>query len=167
MKHLFTIGHSSHTMAAFLEMLEAHSIQVVVDVRSAPYSKYVPQFNKSEVEKAIIAAGFKYIFMGDAIGGKPTDPEFLEASGGVSYEKIASSEKFLQGMERLEKGINDGWIIALMCAEEDPLKCHRHLLIARELELRRNISVRHIRSDGGQVWAGEYFTVQPEQQKLF
>ncbi|MCK9294322.1 MAG: DUF488 domain-containing protein [Desulfobulbaceae bacterium] len=120
---------------------------MVVDVRSAPYSRYVPQFNKRNIQSAIQDAGLKYVFMGDEIGGKPSDPGYCDANGKALYCRIAESEKFRQGLDRLKKGLADGWKIALMCAEEDPGKCHRHQLIAKELML-QHITVRHIHGDG-------------------
>jgi len=163
-KQIFTVGHSNHDMATFLQILSDNFIQVVADVRSAPYSKYVPQFNKREIEKAACDAGFKYVFMGDVIGGKPTNHEFKDANGKVMYGRIALSDNFQQGITRLTKGLQEGWSIALMCAEEDPFKCHRHLLIANELELKRNVPVWHIRSDGTRVRARQYLHGQSAAQ---
>ncbi|MCB2182610.1 MAG: DUF488 domain-containing protein [Desulfobulbaceae bacterium] len=148
-------------------MLKKNTIQVVVDVRSAPYSRYVPQFNKGDIQHALQHAGFRYIFMGDAIGGKPSDPLFLDQNGIADYAKIAQSKKFRQGIDRLLKGLADGWVIALMCAEEDPLKCHRHLLIARELELRHNVIVWHIRCDETKIRAKQFFEASCRQLRLF
>lgn len=167
MKQIFTIGHSNHEVAAFLQILSNNFVQVVVDVRSSPYSKYVPQFNKREVENIFAEAGFKYIFMGDAIGGKPTDPEFVDDSGKAIYEKIARSDKFQEGIIRLQNGLRAGWSIVLMCAEENPLKCHRHLMIAKELEFNQKIPVWHIRADGSHTRAKEHLNKHPEQLMLF
>jgi len=153
---IFTIGHSNHDVATFLTLLKDNSIQVVVDIRSSPYSRYVPQFNKKEIEGTFTAAGFKYIFMGAAIGGKPSDPQYIDSNGKVDYGKLAESENFQQGLNRLSRGLQDDWLIALMCAEEDPFKCHRHLLIANELELNRNVPVWHIRSDGSRIRAKKH-----------
>ena len=164
---IFTIGHSNSDVSTFLKLLKDNSIQVVVDVRSAPYSRYVPQFNKKEIESALTAAGFKYIFMGDAIGGKPTDQQFIGLNGKVNYGKLAESEKFQLGLNRLSRGIHDNWLIVLMCAEEDPFKCHRHLLIANELELNRNVSVWHIRSDGSRIRAKKHLEEYNGQLRLF
>jgi uncharacterized protein (DUF488 family) len=164
---IYTIGHSNQDVATFLQLLKDNAIQVVVDVRSAPYSRYVPQFNKKEIEAAVIGAGLKYIFMGDAIGGKPSDPQYLDADGKVMYDKLAAAKRFQQGLNRLTKGLVDGWSIALMCAEEDPLKCHRHHLIARELEIKHNIPVRHIRSDNTKIRAKELFEKGAGQLELF
>ena len=166
---IYTIGHSNQDSSTFLQLLIDNAIQVVVDVRSAPYSRYVPQFNKKEIEAAVIDAGLKYIFMGDVIGGKPSGQQYLDANGKVMYDKIAIEQSFQKGLERLAKGLNDGWVIVLMCAEEDPLKCHRHHLIAHELETKRNIPVWHLRSDGKRIRAKDFFTESPTttQWKLF
>ena len=153
---IFTIGHSNNDVATFLKLLRGNSIQVIIDVRSAPYSRYVPQFNKREIENTITNAGVKYIFMGNTIGGKPTDPQFTDQNGKVSYGRLAESENFQKGLNRLNKELQNDWLIALMCAEEDPFKCHRHFLIAKELELKRNVPVWHIRSDGSTIRAGKY-----------
>ena len=164
---LFTIGHSNQDVPTFLKLLAANSVQVVVDVRSAPYSRYASQFNKTEIQTAITAAGFTYSYMGDVIGGKPTDPEYLDANGKVIYEKLSESEKFQKGLERLQTGLSAGWAICLMCAEEDPLKCHRHLLIANELEFKRDVSVWHIRSDGTKLRARGHLIAESGQLRLF
>jgi uncharacterized protein (DUF488 family) len=164
---IYTIGHSNQDVATFLQLLKDNVIQVVVDVRSAPYSRYVPQFNKKEIEAAITDAGLKYVFMGDAIGGKPSDPKYLGVHGKIMYDKLAAAATFQQGLDRLTKGMTDGWTIALMCAEEDPFKCHRHLLIANELELKRKIPVWHIRSDNSPIRAKEHLENMSGQMELF
>ncbi len=164
---VFTIGHSTHDVATFQKLLTDNAIEVVVDVRSAPYSRHVPQFNKKDAQAAIVDAGVKYIFMGDSIGGKPTDSEFLDLSGKVIYSKLAASKVFQHGLNRLAKGLQGGWLIALMCSEENPLKCHRHLLIANELELKKDISVWHIRSDGSRERAKKHLDDYSGQMRLF
>jgi uncharacterized protein (DUF488 family) len=164
---IYSVGHSNHDLAVFLKLLKEHAIQVVADVRSSPYSRYVPQFNKKEIEAAVTAAGLKYVFMGDAIGGIPTDPFYIATCGTVMYEKLTASDMFQQGLDRLANGLLAGWIIALLCAEEDPFKCHRHLLIARELELKRNIPVWHIRADSTKIRAKKLLEASSGQLKLF
>jgi uncharacterized protein (DUF488 family) len=164
---LFTIGHSSHRIESFLELLYARKLQVVVDVRSAPYSRYRPQFNRRQIEESLKLSGFRYLFMGDLIGGKPTDPTLLDSRGRVDYLKLAAGENFRHGLDRLEKGLAAGWRIALMCAEEDPLKCHRHWLIARELELGCRVRVYHLRADGTELRAMDHFGGGPAQLEMF
>ena len=164
---LYTIGHSNHDLATFLKLLKDNGIQVVVDVRSAPYSRYVPQFNKKEIEAAATAAGVTYVFMGDTMGGKPSGLQDLQANTRGRYDKLAAADTFQQGLDRLINAVAAGWIIALMCAEEDPRKCHRHLLIARELELKRNIPVFHIRSDNTRIRAKSRLHNNTVQLELF
>ena len=164
---IYTIGHSNHDPATFLKLLTNNDIQVVADVRSAPYSRYVPQFNKREIGAGIKEAGLKYVFMGDVLGGKPSDPQYRQANLKIMYDRLAASRTFQQGLDRLMRGLAAGWVIALMCAEEDPVKCHRHLLIAKELELKRNIPVWHIRSDNTRIRARSHFETNSVQRELF
>ena len=164
---IYTIGHSNRDMKKFLALLKDNAIQVVVDVRSAPYSRYVPHFNKKELENDVNDAGLKYIYMGDVIGGKPSGSQYRDTIGKGVYTQLAAAETFQQGLDRLIKGMNDGWAIALMCAEEDPSKCHRHHLIAHELEMKRTVPVWHIREDGTKMRAKKLFEDMSGQLKLF
>lgn len=166
MNSIYTIGHSNHTAEIFLSLLQAGGIQVVVDVRTAPYSRYVPRFNKLEIERTLVRAGFKYLYLGDMIGGKPTDSAFHDQDGKVNYRKLAASRKFQAGIDRLVKGLGHVRLV-LMCAEEDPRHCHRHLLIARELELGRQIAVNHLRADGSSLRALDLLGSTPRQMELF
>ena len=165
-KELYTIGHSNHTAEAFCRLLAAHEIQIVVDVRSAPFSKYVPHFNKKEIAPALTGQGFQYLFMGDMVGGKPADPKWYDAKNKVRYDLLAQSITFRQGIQRIVKGIAQEYRIVLMCAEENPLTCHRHLLIARTFEQEENTTVLHIRNDGTMLKACN-FLESTEQLKLF
>ena len=144
---LFTIGHSNHAMEDFIDLLRHHKIQVLIDIRSQPYSKHVPQFNRKELEAAIKSARIKYLFLGRELGGRPEGEEFYDAEGYVLYNRLADSPLFLEGISRLEEGIRKGFRIALMCSEEDPKDCHRRLLVARVLS-NRGIEVYHLRSNG-------------------
>lgn len=167
MKAIYTIGHSNHDLDTLLALLQNHGIQVVVDARSAPYSRYVPHFNKKEIENILTRKGLKYVFMGDVIGGKPSGSYYSDPAGKTDYEKLAATESFQQGLNRLIKGMNQGWVIALMCAEEDPDRCHRHHLIAQELEMKRDVPVIHIRADNTQVRAKKLLENSSGQLKLF
>jgi uncharacterized protein (DUF488 family) len=163
---LFTIGHSNHSLDFFIELLRRYDITAVADVRSAPYSRYVVHFNKGDIEQALRSRGIQYIFMGDVIGGKPSDSSLYKPDGAVRYDALARLATFQAGLDRLLKGLAGGWRIGLMCAEEDPCKCHRHLLIAKEIEKERKIPVRHIRADGTLLRAIELFNT-PSQLQLF
>ncbi len=143
-----TIGHSNHTLEHFMALLHGAGIQVLVDVRSSPVSAYCPHFDREPLQRALRAAGLQYVFLGAELGGRPEEAEFYDPAGYVSYEKMASSPRFLAGIDRvLETAARR--TVALMCGEEDPATCHRHLLVARVLA-GRGVAVQHIRGDGTQ-----------------
>jgi uncharacterized protein (DUF488 family) len=143
---IFSVGHSNHPLEKFLSLLRASFIDVLVDVRSHPYSRYNPQFNTKALQDSLSKAGIKYLFFGKELGGRPKDDGFYGEDGNVDYSKLARSPLFIEGIDRLEKGIAD-YRIAIMCSEENPNNCHRRLLITPELE-KRGIKVLHIRGDG-------------------
>lgn len=145
-RRVFTIGHSNHEEQAFLDLLQRHQIEVVADVRSQPYSKYTTQFNSDQIKQALAEAGISYVFLGRELGGRPEEPEFYDDEGHVRYDRVSSSPRFLQGIERLQKGIQK-FRVALMCSEENPAECHRNLLVGRVLG-RRGVTLVHIRGDG-------------------
>ncbi len=146
MRQLYTIGHSSHTPEHFIELLQRHGIEVLVDVRSAPYSRYSPHFDREPLRDLVTAAAIKYLYLGDAIGGRPKDESHYDLDGHARYAKVAGSPDFLGGILRLERGA-DEFRVALMCSEEDPTHCHRRLLIGRVL-CERGHTMIHIRGDG-------------------
>jgi uncharacterized protein (DUF488 family) len=143
---LYTIGHSNHSEEKFLALLQQHQIEVLVDVRSQPASRYNPQFNEGQLKRSLQAAGIRYLFMGDSLGGRPVGDEFFDDEGHALYHRMAKSPVFLAGIERLERGAAQHRV-AIMCSEEDPAICHRHLLVTRVIS-GRDIDVRHIRGDG-------------------
>lgn len=145
-RRVFTIGHSNHPLETFVALLKQHGTEVVADVRSQPHSKYASHFDAPELKQSIPAAGIRYVFMGREIGGRPDGAEFYDEDGYVLYERLADSASFVEGIARLERGINQ-CKIALMCGEEDPSGCHRRLLIGRVL-VDRGIATYHIRGDG-------------------
>ncbi|MEW6186949.1 MAG: DUF488 domain-containing protein [Thermodesulfobacteriota bacterium] len=142
---IFTIGHSTHTLKDFVTLLTKHCITAVADVRSSPYSRFNPQFNKETLEGDLRKNGIKYVFLGHELGGRSDDPTCFE-KGRVSYSRLAQTELFKSGLDRLILGIKD-YRIALMCAEKDPLQCHRTLLVARAL-VERGVVVVHILANG-------------------
>lgn len=143
---IFTIGHSNHSLEAFLALLAGNRIDVLVDTRTQPHSAYSPHFNRAELTDAVTAAGVKYLFLGKELGGRPSGSEFYDDDGRVLYYRLAESELFLAGIARLEKGIQE-FRVALLCSEEDPQVCHRQLLVGRVLS-ERGVTLRHIRGDG-------------------
>jgi len=149
---VLTIGHSSHSMERFLELLHSAGVTAVADVRSAPYSRHVPQFNYDPVKTALRRAGVAYVHLGNELGGRPRDPSQYR-NGVVDYEAIAATPTFRSGLQRLLDGAATHRV-ALMCAEADPLECHRCLLIARALAA-RGVPVRHLLSDGAKTTQAE------------
>ncbi len=144
-KTIFTIGHSTHPVDAFVDLLRRHGVTALADVRSAPYSRFNPQFNREALEQALDANGIKYVFLGRELGARPVDPG-LYKDGEVQYDRIARSELFQAGIERVVRGAGE-YVIAVMCAEKEPGECHRGLLVAPAL-VGRGLEVRHILADG-------------------
>ncbi len=146
MIQLFTIGHSNIQIEEFLELLRRHGVEMLVDVRTAPYSRYCPQFNRAALQRALEAAGLCYHYDGEALGGKPADENLRREDGTPDYDKIAGSAVYQDGLERLE-ALAAAQRVAIMCSEADPDRCHREKLIARSLRA-RGVKVTHIRPDG-------------------
>jgi uncharacterized protein (DUF488 family) len=146
MLRIYTIGHSSHPADHFSELLQQHQIEVLVDTRSSPYSRYSPQFDREPLRELVGAAGVKYLYLGDVIGGRPKDESHYDEHGRARYGAMGKSEEFLEGIARLEKGAAE-FRVALLCSEEDPAHCHRRLLIGRVL-VERGAELLHIRGDG-------------------
>jgi uncharacterized protein (DUF488 family) len=143
---IYTIGHSNHTIDRFIELLRAAGVEMVVDVRSQPFSRYSPHFNSSLLAADLRTAGVDYLLRGDVLGGRPSDPAFYDAQGYVLYSEIARRPDFLRAVAEAE-GLAEGRRVALMCSEEDPVVCHRKLLLARVLRS-RGACVLHLRGDG-------------------
>ena len=145
---VYTIGHSNQPVEAFLDLLRQHAIDVIADVRSSPFSRFVPRFNKRELQTIVRDAGFQYVYLGRELGGRPDfDSDLIDDEGHAIYGLIAETDDFNQGIRRLREGISR-YRIAMMCSEEDPTDCHRRLLVARVLILDHGINVCHIRGDG-------------------
>ena len=142
---IYTIGHSTHTGEDFLKLLATHGIEVVADVRSRPYSRFNPQFNRDALLSRLEEAGRRYLFLGQELGGKPQDPDRPLADELV-WGYIRSRPQFREGLAKLLAEARHAKV-CLLCAEADPARCHRGQLLAPELESRR-VEVRHILADG-------------------
>jgi uncharacterized protein (DUF488 family) len=141
-----TIGHSSQSYEEFATLLRNHGIEVVVDVRSAPYSRFAPQFDRELLNRSLIQSNIKYLFLGRELGGRPDQAGYYDAQGHVLYGRIVSDPMFSAGIDRLERGISE-FRLALMCGEENPAHCHRRLLVGRVL-MERGHQLLHIRTGG-------------------
>jgi len=146
MSTVYTIGHSAHSFEELVSLLKGGLIQVVVDTRSAPYSRFAPQFDREILQRELPRAGIKYLFLGTELGGRPENPGYYDAHGHVLYSRITRDTAFGVGIERLERGMA-AFRVALMCGEEDPAHCHRRLLVGRVMA-ERGHEMLHIRGDG-------------------
>jgi uncharacterized protein (DUF488 family) len=146
MSSFFTVGHSNHEIEVWLAVLRQHGVEVTVDIRSSPYSKYVPQFDKELMQRSLEQAGIRYLFLGAELGGRPANPAYYDPKGRVLYSRLREDARFKAAIERLETGM-ERFRVALVCGEEDPAHCHRRLLIGRVL-VERGHTMTHIRGDG-------------------
>lgn len=143
---IFTVGHSTHPLEHFISLLSLHGITALCDVRSKPYSRMNPQFNRDELKKVLPRYGIKYLFLGRELGARSDDPACYEG-GKVQYDRLARTDLFQHGLTRIQEGMRRGFRIALMCAEKEPLECHRTILVSRHLAALR-IEIQHILADG-------------------
>jgi uncharacterized protein (DUF488 family) len=142
---VFTIGHSTHSSEYFIGLLRKHGVTALCDVRSHPYSKISPQFNRETIRETLRQHGIVYVFLGGELGARSTNPSCY-VSGKVQYERLSETDIFRRGLTRVSEGIKK-YQLALMCAEKDPLDCHRSILIARRLE-RDGMTIQHILGNG-------------------
>lgn len=125
---LFTVGHSVHPIDHFISILKKNEINAIADVRSSPYSRFTPHFNREALKESLKSEGIQYVFLGDELGARRNEPQCYER-GKVIYQKVAILPSFLKGVERLQEGASK-MRVAIMCAEKDPLTCHRTVLVA-------------------------------------
>ena len=142
---VLTVGHSTHALEAFVALLRQHGVTAVADVRSAPYSRFNPQFNREPLAEALGSEGVRYVYLGKELGGRSEDPACHEG-GRIRYDRVAATQSFRSGLARVVDGATR-YRIALMCAEKEPLHCHRTLLVARALD-EQGVDVAHIHADG-------------------
>ncbi len=145
MNPILTIGYSLHEIGAFIDLLRRHGVDAVADVRSHPYSKRLPDYSKADLQRALKAAGIQYVFLGQQLGARRSERECY-VDGQARYELIARTPAFAEGIARLQAGAAK-MTPCLVCAEKDPITCHRTVLVCRELA-RLGLDVRHILEDG-------------------
>lgn len=145
MSVLFTIGHSTHPIEVFVGLLKQHAITALADVRSHPYSRHFPQYSQEALKAALAREQIAYVFLGKELGARSENPACYR-QGKVQYELLAQEPQFAVGLERLRTGM-ERFRIALMCAEKDPLDCHRAVLVARRV-YESGTPVEHIHADG-------------------
>lgn len=145
-RRLLSVGHSIHEIDAFLKLLGEAGITAVADVRSHPSSQRLPQYNGPELKQKLLEHGVAYVFLGDLLGGRPDRPSLYDAEGRVDYWRVRATPEFQQGLDRLSSGLEQH-TVAMLCSEEDPLECHRGLMIAPALA-ERGVPTWHLRGDG-------------------
>ncbi len=146
MTDLFTIGYATYDIKLFIKVLRKFNISAVVDVRSSPYSQFKPEFNKETIQSVLKTNNMAYVFLGNYCGARVEDPSCY-VKGKVDYNLVAKNQKFKEGLKRIITGMKK-FRIALMCAEKDPITCHRTILICRNL-ISPEIEIKHILSNGG------------------
>lgn len=142
---IYTIGHSNHELADFLALVDQRGVEVIADVRSSPYSRRYPQYQHDALRASLQAHDLRYVFLGRELGARREEAACY-VDGQARYERVAALPAFGEGIRRLLEGARE-YRVALMCAEADPLDCHRAILVARHLK-RQGAEVRHILRDG-------------------
>jgi uncharacterized protein (DUF488 family) len=140
---IFTVGHSTHTIERFTSLLRRYGVTAVADVRSSPRSRINPQYNREVLKWSLREQGVEYVFLGDELGARPAD-RACYVNGEARYDLISKTEKFKSGLDRIREG-SSRFDVALMCAEQDPITCHRTILVCRHLE---EYDIRHILPNG-------------------
>src|SRR5262249_14725168 len=143
---LFTIGHSNHPIERFVELVRGAGITAIADVRSTPASRRYPWFNQTRLARRLAQEDLAYVPLGEALGGRPRDPRLYRDDGVADYDAMARSDEFRTGLDRVKEGTRR-YRVCLMCAEREPLDCHRCLLVARALA-ERGFAIGHVLADG-------------------
>jgi hypothetical protein len=143
---LFSIGHSNHDLPRLIELLQKAGVNAVADVRSHPFSQRHPKFNRPDLQWGLHEQEITYAFLGDLLGGRPRQASLYDPEGRVDYERMRSTAQVQTGLERLAEAL-DNFKVAMLCAEEDPLDCHRGLMITPALG-EMGIVPCHLRGDG-------------------
>jgi uncharacterized protein (DUF488 family) len=143
---ILTIGHSNHPVERLLSLLHQHDVQMLADVRSQPYSRFAPQFNRELLEPVVTNAGIRYLFVGEELGGRQLGKITAIQERLAAYERLSAAHQFQRGLSRVLDEA-EACVVALLCAEEDPTACHRRVWVARALH-ERGATVAHVRGDG-------------------
>lgn len=162
LRYLLTIGHSRHPLADFLGLLARHQVDVLVDVRSHPVSRFSPQFSRHALERALSSAAIGYQFQGDALGGRPRSPACYRPDGTLDYDLVEAQDFYQRGIAELLASLPRARVCVL-CAEEDPSDCHRRQLITRTVA-GRGVAVHHIRGSGALEAEADLRAREPPRQ---
>lgn len=163
---LWTVGHSNHELDAFTQLIVAAKIEFLVDVRSYPYSRFAPHFNREELQPAMEQRGIRYLFLGETLGGRPHDDDHYDDEGHALYGPMAELPAFGEAIDRLLRGARDRRL-ALMCSCGQPKDCHRRLLVGKVL-CDRGAELCHILPDGSRISEHSVTLTSPvDQDALF
>ena len=143
---IYTIGHSNYTIEKLIDMLHYYNINCVVDIRGTPYSKYNVQFDKETIRYTLNKAGFIYIYMAKELAAKRVNKQSYNEEGYSDFEKVINEKEFIEGIERLKNGCDKGYKIALLGAMQEPIRCHRAILVGKALR-KYGFNVKHILDD--------------------
>jgi len=146
MTTLLTIGHSNHPIERFVALLETYGVTAVADMRSVPYSRAQPQFNRELLQSVLVRSRIGYVFLGEDLGIAAPDWR-CRVDGRVDFTRVARSEAFLRGVQKVEAEMRR-YRLTMMCSEGEPLQCHRSILLSRHLAA-TGVQVQHILPDGG------------------
>lgn len=142
---LFSVGHSNYEIDVFISLLQKHGVTAVADVRSHPYSRFLPHFNRTALQESLTKEGIRYVFLGRELGARPSNQDCY-VDGKAVFERIAATEAFHEGVQRVLKGLKKHKL-SLMCAEKDPLTCHRAVLVCQHLR-HFDLDINHILKNG-------------------
>ncbi len=163
---LYTIGYGSRAIEELIGLLQRYNVEYVVDVRSQPYSRFKPEFSKDALQERLKQAGISYVFMGDALGGRPSDRSCY-VNGKVDYAKCREKPAYQDGIKRLHAALDKNLTVALMCSEARPQECHRSKLLGGTLA-EQGVQVKHIDENGDIKTQQEVITeLTHGQQTLF
>ena len=143
---IYTVGHSTHQIDYFLELLNKYSINCIIDVRSIAASSYNPQYNKEPLSIFLKKNNITYMHFPEEFGARHSDPDLLDEDGKVDFEKVRKSYSFKNGIDRIWQGLKKNFVISLMCSESEPFDCHRFSMVSIALE-KEGFNVKHILKD--------------------
>lgn len=145
-KVLLSIGHSQHKIDFFISLLREHNVNYILDVRSTPYSQFAAEYNRESIKTILESNGIAYTFMGNYFGARPSDYSLYSPNGYLDFEKVANCLNFRKAFANVMKGAGQGYRIAFMCTEKDPVECHRAILVTNAF-YKAGYSIEHIMPD--------------------